>query len=417
MKYKSKLVTFILMLFNGAAYYTIWPLVLMHQYYYDGMQEVFQMTHGQMGTYGMVGGLCSIIGYLLGGILADIFDTKKLLCGAMILQTAGYIFLATLPSYGVLVIFDLIITLAAVGCFWGAFSKYVRILGDNDPTKESRMYGLQYAFVGICGAVLGTIGAKLVSGAATTAAGMQHMFILNAVVAGLTFLVNLFLFKPVISLVGTGEDKFKFSYVLDLIKMPVFWLAGIAILAIYGTSVATSYMSPLLYSIGLPLGVVSAIGSFKYFAMRLIFAPVGGTLMDKTGSPTKIVTCVLILAVVCLFAVGLLPMTAVVLVGAIIICSICYQISTPAWFTSLTEAGIPDKYKGTAVGLFAMLYMSPDFFGYAIGGNLLEKYGDAGYDMIFLMWAVIAVIGLICAVLALRLLKKKKAAQSETVTQ
>ena len=407
---QNKITIIILLCLNGFAYYTVWPVVLMHQYYYDAMQAAFELTHGQMGMYGLISGICSLVGYIISGIFADIFETKKLLLTSLAILIGGYGVMMLLPSYHLLLVIALVLTLTCVGTFWGAFAKYVRILGDNDPTKESKMYGLQYAFVGIGGALLGTIGARLVAGAVNVADGMRHMLMLNCGIVILAFLANLFLFKPQITLVGTGEDKFKLSYIKDVLKMPVFWLMAVTIMAIYGTSVATSYMSPLLYNLGVPLGIVSAIGSFKYFAVRLIFAPVGGAVMDKAGSPMKVITFALIVSTVCLILQVITGAnTAFLLIGVIIICSIIYQISTPGWFSSLTEARIPEKYKGTAVGLFSAIFQSPDAYGYAIGGMMLTKFGEErGYPIIFGMWAVIGVIGVICGFFALKLLKRQK---------
>lgn len=407
-KKQNKFSLFILMLCVGVTYYTVWPLVLMHQYYYDAMVQVFGLSHSQMGTYGLVSGICSVLAYMISGLYGDKFDTKKLLCTSLVILGVGQLFMSTIPPFGVLVVVNIFLNLVGIGTFWGAFAKYVKLLGDGDEKAENKIYGNQYAFVGIGGAVLGTIEAGIVGNAAEVINGMRTMLVINGVINLVTLIAVILFFKPTFSLIGTGEDRFRVKYIAEILKMPVFWFMALTLMAIYGTSVATSYMSPLLYNLGIPLTIVSAIGSFKYFAMRLIFAPVGGMILSKSKYSIRTLSILLVFTTIIILIAGLGGInSAAVILLAVIGCSIVYQISTPAWFTTLSEARIPKKYLGTAIGLFTGILQLPDAYGYTMAEKIIEHTSETtGYQIVFLFWAAMGAVGIVSGLIATKMVKR-----------
>ena len=406
-----------LLLANGIGYYVMWPAIAMNLYYYDAMQEAFQMTAGQMGVFGTAYGLTAVIAFILGGILSDKFKPKVLLLLSYVFNIAAYMFYATIPDFSVLIIVEPVIVLVVIGLFWGSYSKYVRSLAG--PENENRMTGIQFAFAGISGAVLGL----LVSGWIAqngAESGLRFMCYLNAAFMAVVIVVDLFLWKPEKESTDATEsedDKFQMKYVSAVLKMPEFWLGSLAIFAIYASSVVTSYMAPLMAVLGVPLAIVSFIGTFRYFLVRLVMAPVGGVAMDKIGSPLRVVRAMLVVAAISIvFAIYcVLGADVPIFIPAlvVVVLAIAYNVSVPAWYTTVTEVRVPSKMRGTAIGILAGIFMSPDAFMYAIAGGLLESYGETtGYTILFAIVLAMVLGGIVCATIAHKIANKKAKAES-----
>ena len=76
------------------------------------------------------------------------------------------------------------------------------------------------------------------------------------------------------------------------------------------------------------------------------------------------------------------------------------------------RARIPNKYYGTIVGIVSAVAFSPDAFFYLIGGNMLDKYGEAGYSYIFMLVLGIVTVGLLISIILRRMIQKKNTQQA-----
>lgn len=405
----KKSVITLLLFINGLGYYSHFIGSNLHFHYYDAMQQAFGLTNTQIGLYGSIYGAVAMIGYIFGGMIADVFKPKTLLLSSYALNMLVYCFYATLPSYTPLLVAQFLTSLVAYGLFWGAMVKYVRSLGDA--ANEGRLFGLQFAFVGLGGSILGVLGATFI-GQFGTAQGLRYLFIMNAASCGLALLVDAFLYKPR-EVQISEDDKFKFSLVFEVIRLKQFWAICLMSFSMYSMSIILAYLPPLLTSnYGVAIGLVSLIGTFRMYIVRIVFAPVGGALMDKIGSPIRVICGVLVTTTAMTLLILLAPDNLIAIpIIVIIVLAICYQLGTPGWFTTVSEIKIPNKMKGTAVGILCAVMFAPDAFAYIVIGRWIDKYGEkTGYTMAFSSIAVVMVLGLICGLYALRYMKKCSAA-------
>lgn len=397
----------ILLIANGFAYMCIWVAPLMHGYFYDAAMEAIEMTHTQFGVLGSIAGFVNLIGYIFGGMVADKFNTKKLLLTAYAIQTGVLISYSFFISYTVTIIIVLIGATCGATLYWGAMAKYVRTLGN--PKQEGRLYGLHWALVGIGGTIIGFTAATLIGTFGATQ-GLRYTLYLCAAITTTTFFTVLFLYHPkAVSL--SEEEKFKFTDVKTVLKMPVFWMVGFAALCLYCTSVMISYAAPMLKSnFSVPLVLVSLIGTFRSYFSRAIFAPIGGYVIDKTKSSLKFMRILMITALISTITLILIPWNSNYFIFAVIIVvilSITYSSSSPTWFTPVSEIGIPEHIRGTAVGLLSGMIFSADSFMYLLGGHLIDTFGNRmGYIYLYGLLAVFFIIGVVMATIAYKKIKK-----------
>ena len=79
------------------------------------------------------------------------------------------------------------------------------------------------------------------------------------------------------------------------------------------------------------------------------------------------------------------------------------------YFATIDEAHIPIHVTGTAVGIVSVIGFTPDIFISPICGKLLDSFeGVAGYQMIFIMLLVFAVVGLTASFILLKMAKRKE---------
>lgn len=400
----------ILLATNGICYYCTILAAYLHFYYYNLMQEVFSLTNTQIGVYGGIVGGLGIIAYFFSGIVADKFSPKKLLILTYATQMIILGIYMTIPSYHMLLVLQVFATISCVVLFWSAMAKYVRSLGT--PDQEARLFGFHFGFVGLGGTVLTLLNAYIIS-IWTSEAALRFIFLVCIIILGISILIDLFLYKPR-QVEESEDDKFRFSDILIIVKQPSFWFICCMLLGAHCIAGAVSYFSPLLYAnYGVPLAVVSILGAFRTYCARVICSPIGGWCMDKMGSSIKFTTILIVAGIIGVTSILFVPQSAAFLVPAIVIFSVLVlatNLIVPAWFTPVTEVGVPQRAIGTGIGLYCAIGFSSDGFLYILGGNWLDTYGNSvGYTYIFTFILIMLFVGLAGALLSLHAMKKQKA--------
>lgn len=401
--------------FGGFGYSAAMGLGYFNQTYYSLFQEGTGFSDVQIGTLVSIIGILATFGYLFGGVLSDIFKPKFLMCLSHFACGAIGIGMALLPGYNIMLILQVLISIFSIFTYWCAMSKFVRSLGTTK--QEGRLYGFFYMGVGIAGTLTGFAATAIIN-ASSTLVGLKALMFMYAGLNLLAGLVIAVLYKNPPDAINekTGEaDSFKMKYVLDVLKMPEIWLLSVAGFVGYLINVATSYFNPLLTSsFGISVAVMTALATIRSYVVRLSINPVSGFVIDKAGGATKMMTVLLVAMFVVLLIVTVMPWTPGLSVVAIILMialAIIYNFLSPTWFTPLSEIGIPDKMRGTAVGVTNAIIFLSDAFMYTVAGNLIaNNEGDTGYRILFAILTASAVVGFVCIVLVRKRIKARKAA-------
>ena len=176
MKKNRTFVLVILSLIAGMAYLT--PLIRFS--FYDQMKEAMGLTDVQIGSIGAVYGVFNVACYVPSGILAEKFNTKKLLIIstlALCLVTVWYSFY---PGFQILLVIHALYGIFSVGTFWSPYLSAIRHLGTEE--EQGRIFGISEGLRGI-GQTVVAFGCLAVMGLfASVAMGFRSLLWINAAV-------------------------------------------------------------------------------------------------------------------------------------------------------------------------------------------------------------------------------------------
>lgn len=407
----SKWKKYFLLLILGIGHASLSGTMYIASSQYVLVQSATQYSDVQMGQLIAMMGIVSAVSYLFGGVITDMFRIKNLIIGGLLFGSVCLFGMATLPSFRIMLILQFLVAFAAIFIYFLPQTMLIHSLFSKE--EEGRAFGIFFMLNAIVVTIIGLISSRIIV-VADSVTGFKAMVL---IAAGLCILSAVILFFTYKDTGKTGkqskDEKFQFKYVLDVIKMPAVWLIVVIEFSGYLTYLAMAYSAPLLtVYFGVSVAAATVIATLRTGAVRIIMAPVGGIVIDKLKSATKTMLYILIIFTGCLVAIGLMPYNSSYLVPAVALVMILaslYAASSTCWFTPITEAGIPDKMRGTASGIICALAFSSDLYGYTLAGSILEKYGDQGYRYIFLTCLVFAVIGIAGATVLIRYNKRQKA--------
>lgn len=361
--------------------------------FYVPFQSSFGFTNEQMGgllaAYAMIGTPLMFFG----GLLSDMVNPKLLLSASCILAgLCGYALL-TFPSYQVCCIIFAVLAVP-VGLQWSSYNKCVSMMGSNE--EKGRLFGTANMIDGFLTIVLSLGLTALIGEAIGTAGGFR---ILIAVLSSVYFLTGLGLiffydYKKWASMNpetanGKGE-KFTARSVVDALKEPITWIAGLMVMGTYMASSCLTYLSPYLNSVYvLPVALASAFGVITRYGVKIIAAPLGGTIRDQKlgGSTPKLVwlaTGGMILFTALLL---LLPQDNALVIPAVVIALLVifsYRLNNTS--ESTVYYGLkrtPMHLMGTIIGLASVIGYSSDLWLPRLIGSILDAKGNDGYRYVF----------------------------------
>lgn len=410
---------YILMFFMGMLYSSQNVMPWFSTYYYKAMQGALGYTDGQLGMLITVFGIIAVFMYIIAGILSDRFPLKPLLLISSFGTGALILLMATLPSYPIMLAIQMGFAVTVVCTFYGAFVKFTHTIGEEH--EQGKMYGFMFAFNGLLGMTLGFIASGIYAGLSGSGdvEAFRYMLYLYAFFNILPGIVLLFFYNEKRDTYLTEEDqdeKFQLKYLGDVVKMPEVWLIALMGCCSYTFKCSASYFTPYLTdAFAIPVVMMNFIAIFRSYGVRIIMNPISGIFIDKMKSATKVMTVDFILGIIVIGITLLLPgdpSFAIIAVILLLMVAAIYNLSVPCWYTPITEARIPNKYYGTIVGIVSAVAFSPDAFFYLIGGNMLDKYGEAGYTYIFMLVLGIVVVGLLISIILRRMIQKKNMQQA-----
>lgn len=401
--------SWLLLLVGGFGYQVLNGSAFLINSYYSLFENGLGLTHVQVGTCMTMVGIVTTFGYLFGGLLGDIFKTKTLMIVSHVGCAACLFYMTTLPSYHALLVLEFLLGFFAIGTYWGAMTRFIKSLGEKE--VEGKLYGFFYGCTGLSGTVIGFIVAAMVAKSGNVM-GLQLLLSTFAAVNLVAALVILIFYKGYQSNDVIDEtDKFKFQYVIDVIKMPEIWLVGGITFCAEMIYSVMAYFSPMLeQDFAVSAAIITIVVTIRVHFVRLLTSPTSGIIIDKLKSPLKVMNIVLWMSVIIVGIITVMPWTptfAWIAIIALILMSIVFNISTPCWFTTVSEVGIPERMRGTAVGLACAITFSGDMWTYLVGGELIDRFGSMGYRYYFMMTLVFFVIGLVLNVITKKRIQAK----------
>jgi len=385
-------------LFMGCGCIFILPYLSL--YLYIPMKNAMHLDNMQIGLMGSAMGFTSMIFYWPGGWIADRLSPRKLIAFSLTAHGLLGLWLATLPSFKVLLTIQLLMGVFLTLTYWSAVIKMVRQLAGSD--QQGRYFG---AFEG----------GRNVTAVAFVAAGLYLFDWLGGNVDGLRATIILFsgtllalgalswIHLPEMTATATTAsiDKGKQSLpvaIARVVRMPAVWLAMLIILCAYVTSAGITYLTPYATDVYGQSVFFGGVLSLIVQATGIFAPPAAGFVADRWTTSRTTLWLLGALAV-CLFLFVVIPgsprVYLLLLANSTAIGCALYALRG-IYYALLEEGAVPLALTGTATGLISVVAYTPDVFIPVLAGHLLDRYGTGGvgYHYFFLILALFALAGI-----------------------
>ena len=415
-----------LSLLSGTMVYT--PYIRFN--YYDQMVIVFTqykpivdaaVVNEFIGNTGAVVGLVSMFMYIIGGIMADKFSERNLVCLGGVLLAIGAAWFALLPDATQILLAHGLMALG-VGSMWSAYLKTTRKLGTAN--EQGRMFSTSEFIRGIIGTLLGFMGVGLLNKAILpdgvidpTIVGQQFSLLLF-INAGIFLALSIvcFILIPK-NLVGNEEADdaeqvpFSFKFALDALKLPAVWLCVIILFCGYSvTAAASGYLGTYTVQV---LGIDATTASSFAVIRNYIIAAVSTLLIGFVAlffkSEIKTLGIYLGVTGVVIALLMMMGQTPGIGIAIIFVFAFFYTGMRGLYFATLSEMRIPVHLTGIAAGVVSFLGYTPDVFFSKLAGIWLDSAGTGGFTYIWMYAIVCCVIGVVACFVSFRCAKKKQA--------
>ncbi len=200
---------------------------------------------------------------------------------------------------------------------------------------------------------------------------------------------------------------------LQVLKLPKVWLAGLIVFCGYAAYQCLGYFTPYLVNVyGMSTSMGSVISIIRTYILAIVIAPVGGALADKKGSKVKFLQYIYIIGII----LAVLPIfitpgdgTLFLMVAVMLCVAATVMVLRGIYYSTTAEINIPVVLAGAALGLMSQLGNAPDFFLQTMCGYFIDTHpGRAGYQMVFATMAVLCALGLLFCILLYGMTKKEK---------
>lgn len=374
--------------------------VLPYLYYTFGNQ-MLERYNTDLTTLGWLVGLYGIIAfiaYIPSGILVDMFGVKKLSIFSYF-STAGLVALsAFVTDITMLKIIYVALGFTTILTFWSPWLASIAKAGGYE--NQTKSFGYTYTFVGLGGILINT---TLVAIIGNSGDGIQTGLIVLAAFTAMCGVLYMVCFKTIDSEGNTYSDdsKFKFSVLVEAIKIPGLWYAAIVVLAFYSLLTTTSVFNQLLTNTyGMTNQQASLIAVFRQNGFGLIAGPALVFVVSRLHSTAKALLAVGVIEAILFAMFMFLPKAeAQVIPAMIIVLAIAFlQLGARAiYFGQIGEAGIPAHILGTASGLISIIAYSSDIYLPAMVASMVTdaegNYMLSGFNSVFMLqFALLATV-------------------------
>lgn len=367
---------------------------------------VFEITNLELGTLFSAYGVIAMISYFFGGPLADQFSPRALLATALTVTGLGGLAMNFINSYVELSWLYAFWGLTTILLFWAALLKATRIIGGED--FQARAFGLLEGGRGLLAALVGSMAVGILAfylpdNESPTLAEQQFafrqvVFFFSSWVILVGILIAIFLKNS-----SSNSDEITKYISWHEVKLVmgkrVIWYQAVIIVCAYVGYKVTDDFSLLASDILRFSDVESAqVGALALW-MRMIAAIIAGFLADRIGQSSKVISWgfgIMIFSGLTI-GIGWLP-ADVPFYYILMIISTCLGVYAVRglYFSLIQEARIPLGVSGTSIGLISVIGFTPDIFMGPLMGYLLdENPGALGHQLVFLVLAGFAFIGLL----------------------
>lgn len=388
---KQNLRIIVILAVSNAAVY---GLPFMKLQFYDIMIDALGFSHTQLSFVYSIYGVVCMAAYLIGGFVADMFSTKKIMIGALLLSGVLHLYTLIVSNYSTLCVIFALLGFTSVMAFYPASTKMLSCMQLKEESS-GLVFGIYIAIVNVVNICLVIVGVAVLRICAESLIVYRTIIGLYGV---LHFAAVIFILCYFPDNTGPAESsKVCFRKLPELLGDSKIWYVIALIFCNYLLQSAMTYSLPYLSDVYHVSEAFVLIFSIVRINMAtIIVAPYAGRLADRWRSAIKMERITFFLSGI--LGIGILLslsvsfpvsglMILVLLVSAVGIAGKSINMVT------ITEIGVKKDVLGTAIGIVSFFGYSSDAFYYSAAGYCLDHFGPNGYKMIFLCFLVCCVLG------------------------
>lgn len=396
---KSNAKSILTLLLCGIAGSVIYKLPYLRETYYTALQAATGCTNAQLGMLMGAYGIVNVILYLPSGFCADRFSARKLMTFSLVVTGLTGFYFATMPSFGMIVALHCLWAVTTVFTFWTVCVRVVRELGDAK--TQGRYYGLWSTIKGLTSVVVGFISVPIFAKMGEGVGGLKGAIYFYSIICIVVGIACWFVIDDTVK--GGEKSSFSFKDFATVMKMPKVWLCGFIAMGVWVCYTTFSYVTPYLTNIyGLSetqTALVSNVRAYVLFAL-------GGVLCtmfaDKMKSRTifTMICFVIIAALTSVYVISPESAGIGLVIAVMLVMGAAIYTGNAVFYSILGECNVPMKVAGTAAGVVSFVCYATDTFLWTTTGNMLDAApGVAGYQHLFTLQMVVAIIGVVLCVI------------------
>ncbi len=411
----------ITLLVLGACWSIVYIIPFIQYIWYDPFHEFLGGTNTQMGLLITIYGFGNVFGAPVGGWIADRFNYKYIYVLSVLLNGIFTLLFVLNPNYTFAILMWIGFAVASLLMNYPTHIKMIRDLTTDE--NQGKIFGLNETCIGIFNIIFNSVMmvfyVKFMEGIAGLKAAMLSIAVLSLVLTVIAWAVlenpkeRIAAEKAAKAAKGGAEKKENILHDFGkIMKQPATWLVAVSILAVYSFLNTLTYFTPYFTDVlGVAVTFSGGVAILRQHGMTLLGAPIGGTLTDKIGSPSKVLLGVYTVGIagLCYLLFTKSGVTAAFLIGLTLVMSAAVYIGRGAYYATITEAGVPRNLTASTIGIAAAVGFSPDLFQFTLYGHWLDTKGNEAYTYMFLFQAIVLALGAIAALLILRMKKKNEA--------
>lgn len=404
---KAKWLRFLVLIIGGG---TIYKLANLKDAFYVPMQEYMGLTHTEIGTLLSANAIIATVLFVVGGMLADRFDTRKLIPLGLIGTGSLGLYLATFPGFNMLLIVFSLFAICADCIYWPALLKAIRNLGDDN--EQGRMFGFLEGGRGVVDTLVAfsALGVFVVMGSGE--AGLKSAILFYSLIDILAGILTWFLLcggktQP------TVAHKAGLGGLLEAVRVPGIWLVSFNVFMVYIVYCGLTYFIPYLKDMyELPVALVGAYGIINQYFLKVLGGPAGGYMADKRlKSSSRYLKWAFLALLPTMAVIVLIPKgNSFIYAGMAATLSFALIVFTMrgVFWAPMSEVGIAPHITGSAFGIGCLIGYAPGMFAYVIYGSILDHFpGQQGYDYVFALMSILALIGFMVSSLLCRAVQSR----------
>ncbi|MDE4539715.1 MFS transporter [Pseudomonas sp. ITEM 17296] len=403
---KAKWLRFLILVLGGG---TVYKLANLKDAFYVPMQEFMGLSHTEIGLLLSANAIIATALFVVGGMLADRFETRRLIPLGLIGTGCLGVYLATFPPFSSLLIVFSLLAVCADCLFWPSLLKAIRNLGNDQ--EQGRLFGLLEGGRGVVDTLVAFAALGVFVAMGSGESGLKSAILFYSVIDLLAGTLTWFLLKGD-SAPSLAKPKNGLANLTEAIKVPGIWLVSLNVFMVYIVYCGLTYFIPYLKEMyGLPVALVGAYGIINQYFLKILGGPAGGFIADKQFKSTSRYLKWAFLALLPLMAVIMLIPKSPTFIYAGMAATLSFALIVfsmrGVFWAPMGEVGIPQHITGSAFGIGCLIGYAPGMFAYVIYGAILDHFpGQQGYNWVFTLMSILAVAGFMVSSLLYRAVKK-----------